>query len=129
MGLILVIILVLLDLGWDAMLKMTSVKLEKTSHIHKYLFIENELRGTTSYIAKRYAKVNNKYMNNYDPKKSSTFITYMDMNNLSGWEMSEYLPYGGFKWLKDVDGFDVMSVSEKSPIRYFLEVGLENPMN
>ena len=47
------------------------------------------------------------------------------MNNLYGWAMSEYLPYGKFKWLKTVDGFDVMSVSEKSPIGYFLEVDLK----
>ena len=37
------------------------------------------------------------------------------MNNLYGWAMSGYLPYGGFKWLKNNDGFDVNSVSEKSP--------------
>ena len=41
--------------------------------------------------------------------------------------MSEYLHYEGFKWLKNIDGFDVMSVSEKSPIGYFLEVDLEYP--
>ena len=39
--------------------------------------------------------------------------------------MSGYLPYGRFKWLKNIDGFDVNSVSEKSPIGYFLEVDLE----
>ena len=39
----------------------------------------------------------------------------------------EYLPYGSFKWLKNVDGFDVMWVSKKSPIGYFLEVDLECP--
>ena len=33
-----------------------------------YLFIEKELRGGTSYIAKRYSEANNKYMKNYDPK-------------------------------------------------------------
>ena len=49
------------------------------------------------------------------------------MNNLYGWSMSEYLPYGRFKWLKNVDGFDVMSISEKTPIGYFLEVNLEYP--
>ena len=114
-------------LSWDAMLKMTGLKLEKISDIAKYLFIEKGLRGGISYIAKRYAKANNKYMNDYDPKKLSTFITYLDMNNLYGWAMSEYLPYGGFKWLKNVDEFDVMSVSEKSPIGYFLEVDLEYP--
>ena len=41
--------------------------------------------------------------------------------------MNDYLPYGGFKWLKNVDGFDVNSVSEKSPIGYILEVNLEYP--
>ena len=49
------------------------------------------------------------------------------MNNLYGWAMNEYLPYGKFKWLKNIDKFDIMSVSEKSPIGYFLEVGLKYP--
>ena len=45
-------------------------------------------------------------MNDYD--HLSTFISYLDMNNLYGWAMSEYLPYERFKWLKNVDEFDVM---------------------
>ena len=114
-------------LSWDAMLKMTGVKLEKISDIDKYLFIEKGLRGGISYIAKRYAKANNKYMNDYDPKKLSTFISYLDMNNLYGWAMSEYLPYEGFEWLKNVDEFDVMSINEKSLIGYLLEVDLKYP--
>ena len=61
-------------LGCDAMLKMTGIKLEKISDIEKYLFIEKGLRGI-SYIAKRHAKSNNKYMNDYDAKKQSTFIS------------------------------------------------------
>ena len=52
------------------MLKMTGVKLEKISDIDKYLFIEKGLRGGISYIAKRYAKANNKYLNDYVPKNS-----------------------------------------------------------
>ena len=51
------------------------------------------------------------------------------MNNLYGWRLSDYLPYGGFKWLKNVDGFNVNSVSEKNSIGYFLEGGLEFLMN
>ena len=66
-------------LSWDATLKMTGVKLEKKSGIDKYLFIEKRLKGGISYIAKRYAKANNKCMNDCDPKKPSTFL---DMNNL-----------------------------------------------
>ena len=77
------------------------------------------MRGGISYIAKRCSKANNKYMKNYDPKKPSKFINYLHMNNLNGWAMSGYLPYDGFKWLKNVDGFDLNSISEKSEIGYF----------
>ena len=65
------------------------------------------LTGRTSYIAKRYAKANNKYMKNYDPTKPSIYIPCIDVNNLYGFGMSDFLPYRGFKWLKNVDGFEV----------------------
>ena len=113
--------------SWDAMLKMTGVKLEKTSDIDMYLFIEKGLRGGISYIAKRYAKANNKYLKDYDPTKQSKFISYLDMNNLYGWSMSDYLPYGGFKWLKNADNSDVSPVSENRSIEYICEVDLEYP--
>ena len=86
-------------LSCGAMLKITGAKLEIISDIDMYLFIEKEMRGGISYIAKRYAKANNKYMENYDPKKPSKFITYLDINNLYGWAMSGYLPCGGCEWL------------------------------
>ena len=50
------------------------------------------------------------------------------MNNLYGWAMSEYVPYGGFKWLKNTDKFDIMSISDKSAIGSILEVDLEYPL-
>ena len=95
------------------MLKMTGVKLEKISHIDQYLFIEKVTRGGISYISKRYAKANNKYMTDYGLNKHLTFITYLDKNNLYGWSMSAYLPYGEFEWLKNIDELDVMSINEK----------------
>ena len=52
-------------------------------------------------------------MNDYDPKKLPTFISYLDMNNLYGWPMSDYLPYERITWLKNADEFDVMSINEK----------------
>ena len=58
-------------LSWDAMLKMTSVKLEKIFDIDMYLFIKRGLREGISYIAKRYAKGNNKCMKDYDSTKLS----------------------------------------------------------
>ena len=94
-----------------------------------YLFIDKGLRGRISYIAKRQAKENNIYARDYDPKKPSTFITYLNMNNLYGWAMTEYIPYGGVQCLKNVDKFDVISINEKSEIGYILEVDLEYPDN
>ena len=82
-------------LSWDAMLKMTGVELEKISDIDMYLFIEKGLREGISNNAKRYAKANSKYMENYDPTKLLKYITYLDMNNLYGWAMSGYLPLVG----------------------------------
>ena len=68
---------------------MTDVKLEKISDIDKYLFSQKGLRGGISYIVKRYAKANNKYINDYDSKNPSTIIWFLDMNNLYGWEISD----------------------------------------
>ena len=69
-------------LSCDAMLKMTGIELEKISDFDKHLYIEKGLRRGISYISKTYSKANNKYLNDYHPKKPSTFITYLDMNNL-----------------------------------------------
>ena len=113
-------------LSWDAMLKMTGMRLEKIVDIDMYLFIEKGLRGGISYIVKRYSKANNKYMKHYDPTKPSKFLTYLDMNNLYGWAMSRYLPHGGFKWVKNVDNI-VNLISKKSSIGYILKVDLEYP--
>ena len=82
---------------------MAGVKLEKISDIDEYLFIEKGTWGGNYYITKIYAKANNKYMNDYDPNKPSTFITYLDKNNLYGWAMSKYLLYGESEWLENVD--------------------------
>ena len=66
-------------------------------------------------------------MNDYDFKKQTTFMSYLDMNNLYVWAMSEYVPYEEFKWLKNVDEFDAMSVSEKKSNRIFFKVDIEYP--
>ena len=109
------------------MLKVAGMRLEKIMDIDIYLFIEKGLRGGISYIAKTYAKASNKYMKEYDLKKASEFITYLDINNFYDWEMSIYLPSGTFKWLKNVDGSDVNSISEQSPKGYILEVDIGGP--
>ena len=57
------------------------------------MFFEQGSRGGISYINKRYSKANNKYCQDYDKEKPENHIIYLDMNNLYGDGMSEYLPY------------------------------------
>ena len=114
-------------LSWDAMLKMTSIKLELIVDIDMFLFIEKGLRGGISYIANRYGKANNKYMKEYDEKAPSKYIMYLDASNLYGWAMSEYLPTGGFRWMtqKQIDKIDLAKYKEDSNKGIILEVDLE----
>ena len=43
----------------------------------------------------RYANANNKYMKNYNNKIESSYLTYLDANNLYGWLMSQKFPIMG----------------------------------
>jgi hypothetical protein len=89
-------------LAWDAMLKMTGVKLELLSDYEMLMMVKRGIRGGISTISHRYAHANNKYMGEaYDPSKESSFITYLDANNLYGWAMSKALPTHGFRWMND----------------------------
>ena len=63
------------------------------------LMIERRIRGGICHAMHRYAKPNNKYMNNYDKYEESSYIQYLDVNNLHGWVMSQKLPAGS-KWKK-----------------------------
>ena len=116
-------------LSWDAMLKMTNIKLELITDIDMYLFIEKGMRGGVSYIANRYGKANNKYMKEYDKNAPSKYIMYLDANNLYGWAMSQYLPTGGFKWMteKQINDIDLAKYKEDSDKGIILEVDLEYP--
>ena len=116
-------------LSWDAMLKMTDIKLELMTDIDMFQFIEKGMRGGTSYIANRYGKSNNKYMKTYDEKAPSKYIMYLDANNLYGWAMSQYLPTGGFKWMtkNHIDKIDLAKYTEDSNKGLILEVDLAYP--
>ena len=116
-------------LSWDAMLKMTKIELEKINDPDKYMVFEQGIRGGTSYVNKRFSEANNKYCPNYDKEKPEKYIIYLDMNNLYGCAMSQYLPYGGFRWVKNVDKIKqkLMNIKSNSSTGYILEVDLEYP--
>ena len=89
---------------------------------------EQGKRGGISHISKRYAEANNKYMKDFDETKPSTFIQYLDANNLYGWAMSQKLLIHGFKWI-DVDVPKVLKLLEKKDTNqgFIFEVDLEYP--
>ena len=107
-------------LAWDAALKVTDVSLELLSDVDTLLMIEESIRGGVSMISNRYAKANNKYMDDkFNSNEPSTYIQYLDANNLYGWAMSKPLPT--LKWMKDSE----LNIWEKTPC--ILEVDLEYP--
>ena len=115
--------------SWDAMLKMTNIKLELMTDIDMFQFIEKGMHGGVSYIANRYGNANNKYMKEYDEKAPSKYIMYLDANNLYGRAMSQYLPTGNFKWMtdKEISKIDLGKYKADGKKRLILEVDLEYP--
>ena len=111
-------------LAWDAMLKMTGIKLDLISDIDMHLFIEKGLRGGISYIANRYSKANNKYMKDYDKHSDPKYIMYLDANNLYGWAMSRPLPSGNFKWVTEKRYKKLIT---RGKTNFILECDLEYP--
>ena len=101
-------------LSWGAMLKMTKIALEKD----KYILIEKGMRGGVSYINKRYSKAS-----------KNVSILYLDMKNLYGCAMSQYLPYANFKWVRNINEIEqkLMRIKSNSSTEYILEVDLECP--
>ena len=89
-------------LAWDACLKETGQHLQLLHDYDELMMFERGIRGGISHISKRYGEANNKYMKNYNPAKESTFIQYLDANNLYGWAMSQQLPTHGFSWMKNI---------------------------
>ena len=73
------------------MLKMTGVALEKIIDPDKYMFVKQGIKGGVSYINKRCSKTS----------KNNNFL-HLDMNNLYGCAMSQYLPISNFKWVKNI---------------------------
>ena len=63
------------------------------------LIVEEGIKGGICHSIHRYAKANNKYMKNYNNNEESSYIQYLDANNLYGWPMSKKLPVNGFKWI------------------------------
>ena len=91
---------------------------------------EEGIRGGICHAIQRYAKANNKYMKDYDKKKKSSYIQYLDANNLYGKAITEKLPVRGFRWMDDISKMDedfVRSYDKNDNKGYILEVDVDYP--
>ena len=109
------------------MLRMTKINLDLISDVDMQLFIEKGMRGGISTITHRYAQANNKYMKNHNPEVESTYIPYLNANNLYGWAMSQKLLSGNFQWIPSPEYINLDSYDKNSAKGLILEVDLEYP--
>ena len=119
-------------LAWQACLKNTGVNLELLTDIDMLLMVEKGIRGGICKAIHRYAKVNNKDMKSYDKKIESSYLMYLEANNLYGWAISQKPPANGFEWVKKLSKFDerfIKNYDENSDKGYFLEVVVKYPKN
>ena len=87
-------------LACQACLKKTKVILELLTDIDMLLIIEKVIRGGICQAIHRHAKANNKCMKNYNKDIISSYLMYLDANDLYGWAMSQKLPVNGFEWVE-----------------------------
>ena len=84
-------------LAWEACLKKTKVKLELLTDVGMILMFEAGIRGGISKATHKYATANKKYMKNYNKNIPSSYLQYLDANNLYEWAMCKKLPVGNFR--------------------------------
>ena len=117
-------------LSWQACLKKTNVELELLTDYDMLLMVEEGIRGGICHSVHRYAKANNKYMKDYNKNIESSYIQYLDTNNLYGWAMSQKLPKNNFKWVEDTSKINeefIKNYNENSYKGYILEVDVKCP--
>ena len=116
-------------LAWQACLKNTNIELELLTDYDMLLIVEEGIRGGICHSINRYAKANNKYMKNYNNNEESSYIQYLDANNLYGWAMSKKLPVNGFKWTDNdkINEEFIKNYSENDKKGYILEVDIKYP--
>ena len=119
-------------LAWLVCLKKTGVELELLTDNDMLMMYENGIRGGMCNAVYRYAKANNKYMKNFDKNVPSSYLEYLDANNLYGWSMSQKLSVNDFEWIEtdDLSTFNenfIKNYDENSDTGYILEVDVEYP--
>ena len=67
-------------------------------------------------------------MKDYDENKESSYLRYLDVNNMYGCAMSQRLPENNFEWIEDTSQLNedfIKNYNEESDEGYFLEVHVQ----
>ena len=118
--------------AWQACLQKTEVELELLTDNDMLIMFEEGTRIGMCRATYRYAKANNKYMKNYDKNIESSYLMYLDANNLYGWSMYKKLPVSDFKWVDDLSIFTedfIKNYDEEDDTGYLFVVDVEYPKN
>ena len=109
------------ELAWKACLRKARVRLELLTDPDMLLMFEHGIRGGITQAIHHYSSANNPHMEEtYNPSEESSYLQYLDVNNLYGWAMSQPLPTGRFRWI-DVKPNEIRKLMKRNK-GYLLEV-------
>ena len=116
--------------AWEAYLKVLNVQLDLIINSEMLLRIE-AVRGGITQVITNFSEANNKYLQNYDQNKDTSFVQYLDVNNLYAWTMPQKLPVKNFNRCKDLryvnQKFIKNNDEDSSEKGYILEIDVEYP--
>ena len=114
-------------LAWKACLRKIRVRLELLTDPDMLLMFERGIRGGITQAVHRHASANNPYMGDqYNPGQKSSYLLYLDANNLYRWVMSQLPPTGRYRWV-DVKPNEIHKLVQCEDKGYLLEVDISYP--
>ena len=88
------------------------------------------IRGALSMISNRHALANKPSLAAFDPARPTSYISYLEGNNLYGWAMSKPMPIVRFEWMTAADALEIdwLAKNENQPAWSFNESSIPYPV-